>query len=293
MTTLYAAVARGELERVREMLASGVEPNDGDSLYHAAEHQDPAYLRALLEAGARPAKTNALKRKLDFEDRSGESGHRDGLQLLLDAGADPNEDINDSGTSLHHAVRRGRNIVSINMLIKADADVAATWQGHTAYALAVMLDRDPQIVGTLAAGVRTTLSPIEAAVIVCARGKLAHVRPDAEASDYVRMIHTDLAKEGRTEFIERLLDSAPWIFGIDTPGDSKMTALHHAVWFGHLDTVRMLVERGASLEYVNMYGSNAYELAFYSREYSKDAVAAGNYEHFEAIIELLRPLKRK
>ncbi len=290
MSELYAAVARGELERVRELLAAGRDPNDNESLYHAAEHQDPVYLRILLEAGARPEGTNALKRKLDFEDDPHDEtgGHREGLQLLLDAGADPDEDLNNSGTALHHAVRRGRGVVSINMLIKAGANVAATWHGHTAYALAVMLDRDPQVIGTLAAGVRTALSPVEAAVVVCANGKTAHVPPHAEASEYVRIIHTDLAKEGRTAFIERLLDSAPQIFDIDAPGDSKMTALHHAIWFGHVDTVRLLVNRGASLEYVNMYGSNAYELALYAQEYSKEAAAAGNHENFPEIIEQLR-----
>jgi ankyrin repeat protein len=63
-------------------------------------------MKLLLAHGALPAGTNALKHILDREDR-------EGLQLLLAAGANP-DDVNTRGeTALHWAVWRGRSPQSI------------------------------------------------------------------------------------------------------------------------------------------------------------------------------------
>jgi ankyrin repeat protein len=76
------------------LLEGGANRNDGESLYHSTEHHDLACMKLLLSHDAKVEGTNALKHMLDSEDS-------EGLQLLLDAGADPNETNEQGATALH------------------------------------------------------------------------------------------------------------------------------------------------------------------------------------------------
>jgi len=58
-------------------------------------------MKLLLRYGAEPNRANALKHILDREDK-------EGVRLLLDAGADPNGTNEGGDTALHWAVWRGR-----------------------------------------------------------------------------------------------------------------------------------------------------------------------------------------
>jgi ankyrin repeat protein len=64
------------------LLGHGADPNDDESLYHAACHHDTACLRLLLGFGARPVGTNALAAAVA-------GGNTEAVRLLLEAGADP------------------------------------------------------------------------------------------------------------------------------------------------------------------------------------------------------------
>jgi hypothetical protein len=57
------------------------------------------------------------------------------------------------------------------------------------------------------------------------------------------------ARYGRLEAVEYLLDR-----GVDIGASDGMTALHWAAGGGHLDTMKVLIARGAPLETKNEYG---------------------------------------
>ncbi|CAH8706668.1 ankyrin repeat domain-containing protein [Paenibacillus melissococcoides] len=89
------------------LLEAGADPNDGESLYHAAESPEFECLDLLYRYGADVNATPALFRKLD-------------------------------GTPLHWAVVRGRSPFIVELLLKHGAPVnARRGDGKTAYMLAV------------------------------------------------------------------------------------------------------------------------------------------------------------
>jgi ankyrin repeat protein len=54
---------------------------------------------------------------------------------------------------------------------------------------------------------------------------------------------------GHTAIVRFLLDN-----GVDVAASDGMTALHHASAGGHIDTMTLLLERGAPLEALNSFG---------------------------------------
>ena len=93
----------------------------------------------MLEFGAKVDGTNAFARMLDFD-------NPEGVQLLLDAGADPNEGAQQhpSGeptyaiNALHHAARRRCSGEVAQILLDYGADGKIHQFGHSAYSLARM-----------------------------------------------------------------------------------------------------------------------------------------------------------
>ena len=171
MSALYGAsgvVHDPELTAV--LLEAGADPDDGESVYHAACADDPACLRLLLEAGATAAGTNALAAALDEE-------RPEHVALLLDAGADPAE-----GALLAHAVRRGRSPAVLRLLAGRGADVdrpgGETWRGavplRTPYQHAVLRGRDDQAEALAELGASTDVDPADRRLGALARGE----RPD-------------------------------------------------------------------------------------------------------------------
>lgn len=121
LPVLYGAIARAQsLPMVQRLLAAGADPNDNESLYHAVEQPERGMVAALVAAGARWERTNALGRQLDFDALA----H---LQQVLALGADANELSPSTGTRpLHHAVQRGRSLAHLQALVAHGADPAAT-----------------------------------------------------------------------------------------------------------------------------------------------------------------------
>ena len=64
---------------------------------------------------------------------------------------------------------------------------------------------------------------------------------------------------GRNDIVEFLLD-----YGVDPGAGANMTGLHLAAHDGHLDTVKLLLARGAPLEVTNMYGGTVLGQALWS-----------------------------
>ena len=90
---LHQAVVAGDLDRVRVLIADGVDVNmvDGDgttALHWAAHHDDLESGRELLNAGADPTLANQFGAQPIA--LASENGSAKFIQLLLDAGANTN-----------------------------------------------------------------------------------------------------------------------------------------------------------------------------------------------------------
>lgn len=115
LSALYGASGRlGNVAMTKLLLEKGANPNDGESLYHAAELSDPTIYRLLLEHGASIHQMNALARLLDYE-------KPEWLQMLLEFVPNRRE----IPPVIPHAIRRGRSDETIGILIDSGMDLDA------------------------------------------------------------------------------------------------------------------------------------------------------------------------
>lgn len=298
LPVLFAVLGHAYHPQAAELLIrAGAEVNDGESLYHAAERADSRGLALLLQNGARLAGTNALKRKLDFD-------HFESFELILNEAPDLDhaleESPNDSGTSFTHAIRRMRDARYLKALLQAGARIDARFQGHDACALAAILGNESaqeyleNLRGNSPHGDRSgdaktlkgprDLSDAEQALAAAVRGDRAAVeellasRPGliAGLSEWDRTIHTELAKYDRRTAVRVLIESG--LCEINTAGESGMTALHQAAWFGYADLLADLLVFQPDLRQENMYGGTALETAIYASTHcTEDRASAADY----------------
>lgn len=252
-SALYGAAGiAGSAAVARLLLEAGADPNDGESLYHAAEQRDTACLELLYEYGADLNGTPALYRKLDFEDQSG-------VKWFLERGADPNVTFGTLGPALHWAIRRGRSAPIIELLIDAGGDVnARSADGKTAYMLAVRYGRTDIAHLLRARGASTAVDAADLLIAAYAVADASAVR--RMLADDPKLLpslsHTDLcmllefAELNKPDSVSLMLDT-----GVDiTTSRHEGNALHIAGWFGHIETVMALISRGAPLTQRNSYG---------------------------------------
>ncbi|MEI9906268.1 MAG: ankyrin repeat domain-containing protein [Asticcacaulis sp.] len=272
---LYAASGLlNNTELTRILLDAGADPNDNESLYHACEHPDLACLRLLLDNGGDANSVNVLKHMLDWESP-------DGVRLLLEAGANPNEATHMRDTALHWAVRRGRSVEVIRLLLDHGADIdAVRSDGRTAYAMAAMSDQDA-VAGLLASrGADTRLSALDAYV---AGEDVAVPRESTDIPANTWMLCT-LAESGNVRAVARMLDAG---VAIDARGSMGETALHWACWKGNVELMKLLLGRGAPLDIKETtynappagwlhHGSTNYGLGDYA-ECARLLIAAGGW----------------
>jgi ankyrin repeat protein len=239
MTALYgAAGVAHDPEMTRALLEAGANPDDGESVYHAAGARSTACLALLLEHGAQVTGTNALGCALDEE-------RLEHVRLLLDAGGDPNE-----GALLAHAVRRGRGTDVVRLLAERGADLdrpgGETWRGdvplRTAYQHAVLRGRDDLAEVLAELGADTRLDPGDEAVAALARGRRPQAtlpqRLDPDGQEVVILT----ALRGHADLV---VDVAGADFRGVVGGSPAGTLLHHAAWVGQPALVARLLERGA------------------------------------------------
>lgn len=242
LSCLYAACGLlGNVEMTRLLLEAGADPDDGESLYHATEQPDLGCLKLLLEHGATVTGSNAVKHILDWESP-------EGLGLLLEAGGDPNETNPQGDTALHWAVRRGRSVGIVEMLLDAGADIDAVREdGRTAYALAVVSGQTGVAALLAKRGADTRLSAIDAFVA----GQGGEVPRESALSPENARLLTQLAESGNLTKVEALLQAG---VPVDARGDGGITALHYAAWRGNAALIKLLLDHGAPLDVAdNMY----------------------------------------
>lgn len=253
---LYAAIAVSRsLPLVRMLLEAGANPNDGQSIYHAAELWTNDALDLLVKHGASHQELSyCLLHKIDFN-------HEPGIRRFLEHGADPNvRHPAANETALHWAIKRSNPRSTIELLLEHGADPnARTTDGHTAYPAVVAwtpLDLSERL-GRVEISLllrrhgaeRAATSTMDDFLVACARGDETAARkfladePDlmSRLSEYDRSLIANVAQQNSAAGVELMLALG---FDPDARGWGGLTALHWAACRGNRPLVKSILARG-------------------------------------------------
>jgi ankyrin repeat protein len=260
LPALYFACVAGNVPIVKLLLERGAEPNDGESIYHAAELNRRECLELLLahggDIGSRHPHWNNTPLYFLAGYRESDANRvtaTEGMRWLLEHGADPNVTSHDKAeTALHHIAAAGRSVTIAEMLLAHGAEVdQPRADGRTAYVLALRAGNTAVADLLLEKGADTTLAaPVDELLGACmwadeamARSLLArHPMLISQLTDEDRMILAQAAEQGREASVRLMFELG---FDLRWEGHGCGTPLHHAAWHGRPSMVRLLLELGA------------------------------------------------
>lgn len=242
---------------LRLLLDAGANPDDGEAMYHGCELGDLEGLRMLLEAGGNPKRWNTLPRMLDHE-------KPEGLRLVLDHWGGPDEGM---ARGFHHALIRGRGPWATRILLEYGADPNVQIDGVTAYARALLLNRDDHAALMREHGVIKPLSEAEHFLAACVRHESWEGPPPGIPSE-LQWVLAMTAGSGNVPALARMLDAG---MPIDSRGEGDRTALTYAAISGQVEAVRFLIQRGADLEAKDRwYGGTPLSFALFCNAHERD-----------------------
>lgn len=262
LPALYGATGVNEYPQLaRVLLEAGANPNDGESRYHAAEHNHVACLKVLKEFGTDFSGSDKTWGNTPLCFLLGHAHSpatvRAGIRWLVENGANPNGRSyadGDNETPLHVAIRNDWDLATIQLLLDHGADPnARRADGRTPYAMAVMFGRD-RIADILAnRGARTEISDLDAVLGACMRGDVDTVRTAVRAAPELvaALASTSCnpaeigAREGRAAALAILAEIG---FDVRRPIHEGATPLHWAAWHGRAEATRVLLRAGAKLD---------------------------------------------
>lgn len=264
----FPCVANNE-PLARLLLERGATPTDGESLYHAAQHDHRDILALLVSFGADVSRGPAESGNTPLHFLA---SHRatnplapqcvHGMAWLLEHGADPNIPLSAIGdgqrpsqlgeTPLHRAAANGYDHSVLAMLVNAGADLNALRpDGATPYTLAVRHGNAGGATWLAAQGAdRSRLTPTDRLLSACVTANetearaLLSVHPDliANLSDNDAGCLLD-AFANKQEAAVRLMVSLGW--PLTPESEWGGTALHWAAWQGQVELARLLLAAGA------------------------------------------------
>lgn len=250
LSPLFWALGRaGNLEMATWLLENGADPNDNESLYHAAELGHADGVRLLLHHGTDPKGTNALPRALDFN-------NTEMVALLLDGGGDPNEGADGRGAgipALHQAARRMNSGPVLDLLLDHGADPSVTWHGHSAYAFAKVFGNGDLATRIEARGGTTTLTDIEQMLAMAAEGRVPDGFVDTSKlpPDYRGLLREILHLPNKLPHLKALVAiGLEW----DHADAAGVTPVQAAGWCGLPDILRYFLSLSPDLGHVNKHG---------------------------------------
>lgn len=264
LPVLYLACESNQVGVVRLLLERGAEPNDGESVYHAAQRGHLACLELLLAHGANLSGRHEVWNNTPLyflagqaDDQNGEAPWMTGWHWLLGHGADPNVPSGElRETPLHKLAASHGGAAAAALLLEHGADLhQARADGRTAYALAVRAGNEAVAAQLRERGAREDeLEPLDTLLGAAARGDAAEARRlAATLTDWRSRLTVEdrgalvqAVWAGRPEAVRLLAELG---FDLTWEGDWGGTPLHHAAWFGKPDLVRLLLALGAPVDF--------------------------------------------
>jgi ankyrin repeat protein len=264
----------------RLLLERGADPNDGETPYHVVETYDNAVMKILVESGKlnETSMTTLLLRKTDWHDC-------EGIQWLLEHGADPNRATQWGRTAFHHAVLRDNSSDILEVLLEHGADPTLVAErpdprqtagpAMSGVAMAVRRGRGDVLKMIERWDIPIELEGLERLIAACARNDARDVRAIREQEPQtVRELGAqggkllvEFAGVGNTDGVRHLLDLGVDVNAVTEEGDlyfdvaKNSTALHSAAWRAWPSTVTLLIARGASVNVLDGKGRTALALA--------------------------------
>jgi len=293
---LYAVTGMNNAPRIAQLLLdAGASVNDGESLFHAAEHFHEEALALLLRYGA---DVNArgdwgntpLYFLIRYHDITVESPRWKGILWLLDHGADPNvRSGREQETALHVAARRGHLPELVKLLIEHGADVhARRADNRTAWNLAGRNAHDALVALLEEFGAEPeTISSVDVLIRTCARGDIDAARALSRHDLLMAFTDEDLrmlpeaAAAGRAAVVNACLAAG---FPVNTIDQMGATALHHAAIRGDAKLVGELLEHGADTQIRDHeHAATPFEWGEYGRQHFGDA--EGDYPRTRQLLQ--------
>jgi ankyrin repeat protein len=259
-------------ELTRLLLDRGADPNDDETPYHTPETYDNAVVKVMVESGKlnEDGLTTMLLRKADFHDL-------EGIQYLLEHGADPNRGTMWKHTPLQHAIRRDNRLATIEAMLDhgADFNLANALNGNSGAAMAARRGRKDILEALERRGIPIQLNGVDQLIAACAKAdsdeakSLVAANPDLLSELFAEggSILVDFAGNGNTEGADLLLDLGVDIAATHKEGDAyynlakNSTALHASAWRIREETVRLLLDRKAPVNVEDARGRTPLTLA--------------------------------
>lgn len=262
-----AGIAR-HAELTRLLLEYGADPNDGETPYHVPEAYDNAVLKVLVESGKLNGESLAtmLLRKTDWHDY-------EGIKWLLEHGVDPNAKTRWGKTAIHNAALSDNDIQIFEILLEHGADPTlisdrperaqvAPSPGRSAVAVAARRGRRDVLELFERHGIPTELPGVDGLIAACARNDARRIRVIVEKEPQLvgqvvaegGKLLAQFAGVGNTEGVRWLLGLGVEVGALSKNGDmyfdiaKDSTALHAAAWRAQHATVKLLIERGATVD---------------------------------------------
>lgn len=270
-SVLYGAAGVAHHSGVtRVLLDRGADPNDEETPYHSPETHDNTVVKMLVETGKlTPANLSMmLIRKHDWHDE-------EGVQYLLEHGADPNYERTRGWIAIHHALARNNSLAIIDLLLDHGADPRRTKDGLTVVARAARRGRGDVLASLVRRGIALELDGVDRLLAACAMDDGDSVRSvAAREPQLVRQLVAQggtwlaqFASTGNTAGVGHLLDRGVPVGALYKEGDGYFditpgsTALHVAAWRAYHETVKLLIARGAPIAARDGKGRTALMLA--------------------------------
>jgi hypothetical protein len=265
---LYYASVANDLAEVTRLLEAGADPNDGESVYHAAEKDHRAVVDVLIAHGCDISAAHPVYKNTPVfflchhtDDESGRAAWHRGIAYLLERGADPNVPSEDAQNApLHQIATTPAAVATVRLLLDHGANpLIRNAHGITPYQVAVRNGNTAaaQLLSDRGGAVKLTAE--DEFVGACARGDEARARELMDGTLALReLLSREFAFAG--------------------------TALHWAAWRGQVAAVRALIALGADVNVRDgEFGSSPLGWAGHG---SKACRAAD--DDYVAVVDLLR-----
>jgi ankyrin repeat protein len=296
ISALYFVSTTGHEPLVRLLLERGAQPDDGESVYHAAQHDHRACLATLLEFGADLSGRHTVHGNTPLYFLASHRARNPitptvlrGMAWLLEHGADPTvpsiaaptaaHTATAGETPLHRIAAGGHDPATAMLLIAHGAAVdPPRADGRTPLALAIRSGNGAMVECLLGQGADASrVTARDAYVGACARADETAARALLQQTPSLRH---ELQSEDGDALLDAIEDdraaSVALMLTLGWPLTTESawggTPLHWAAWRGRVTFVRQLIAAGAPINVRDRaYGSSPIAWAAHGSRYADHA----------------------